>query len=134
METFLSIHQDAILGTLSTFDRMIFKGHLTSFFPEGAFARFGSQERGFQDTAQGAGLWLERRRRRAARRGQAYAGEMARQRRQRRNLDHAGELEEESPASNGCQVDREMEKTTVIARPPAATKGADPRIFTNEHE
>ena len=44
METFLSIHQDAILGTLSTFDRMIFKGHLTSFFPEGAFARFLSRQ------------------------------------------------------------------------------------------
>ncbi len=44
METFLSIHQDAILGTLSTFDRMIFKGHLTRFFPDGAFTRFLSQQ------------------------------------------------------------------------------------------
>jgi hypothetical protein len=40
MDTFLSIHQNSILGTLSTFDRMIFKGHLTGFFPDGAFARF----------------------------------------------------------------------------------------------
>lgn len=44
MDTFLSIHQDLLLGTLSTFDRMIFKGHLTGFFPEGAFARFLSQQ------------------------------------------------------------------------------------------
>lgn len=40
METFLSIHQDEIMGTLSAFDRMIFKGHLTGLFPNGAFARF----------------------------------------------------------------------------------------------
>ena len=44
MDTFLSIHQDSILGTLSTFDRMIFKGHLTGFFPDGAFARFLSKQ------------------------------------------------------------------------------------------
>jgi len=40
METFLSIHQDSIVGTLTTFDRMIFKGHLTMFYPNGAFGRF----------------------------------------------------------------------------------------------
>ncbi len=40
METFLSIHRDVIIGTLSTFDRLIFKGHLTSLYPQGAFARF----------------------------------------------------------------------------------------------
>ena len=40
MNTFPSIHQDKIEGTLSTFDRMIFKGHLTSFFPQGTFARY----------------------------------------------------------------------------------------------
>ena len=39
MDTFLSIHQDSVLGTLSTFDRMIFKGHLTMLYPNGAFAR-----------------------------------------------------------------------------------------------
>lgn len=44
MDTFLSIHQNSILGTLSTFDRMIFKGHLTGFFPDGAFARFLSKQ------------------------------------------------------------------------------------------
>ncbi len=40
MNTFISIHQDKIGGTLAAFDRMIFKGHLTSFFPQGAFARY----------------------------------------------------------------------------------------------
>lgn len=40
METFLSIHRDVIIGTLSTFDRLIFKGHLTGLYPQGAFARF----------------------------------------------------------------------------------------------
>lgn len=40
METFLSIHRDVITGTVSTFDRLIFKGHLSGFFPKGAFARF----------------------------------------------------------------------------------------------
>jgi hypothetical protein len=40
MDTFLSIHQDVIIGTLTMFDRIIFKGHLTSLFPDGAFARF----------------------------------------------------------------------------------------------
>ena len=40
MDTFQSIHQDSIIGTLTTFDRMIFKGHLTMFYPNGAFARF----------------------------------------------------------------------------------------------
>jgi len=40
MEAFLGAHQDDILGVLTTFDRVIFKGHLTGFFPRGAFARF----------------------------------------------------------------------------------------------
>jgi hypothetical protein len=39
METFLSIHQDCVIGTLTTFDRLIFKGHLTRLYPQGAFAR-----------------------------------------------------------------------------------------------
>jgi len=39
MDTFLSIHQDNLQGTLTTFDRMIFKGHLTMLYPHGAFAR-----------------------------------------------------------------------------------------------
>jgi hypothetical protein len=40
METFQSIHQDEIVGTLSMFDRMIFKGYLTGFFPKGAFGAY----------------------------------------------------------------------------------------------
>jgi hypothetical protein len=40
MKAFLEAHQDSIVGVLTTFDRIIFKGHLTSFFPGGAFARF----------------------------------------------------------------------------------------------
>lgn len=43
MTTFESIHQDEILGSLTTFDRMIFKGYLSGFFPEGAFQRFLSR-------------------------------------------------------------------------------------------
>ena len=39
METFLSIHQDNLIGSLTTFDRMIFKGHLTMLYPQGAFGR-----------------------------------------------------------------------------------------------
>jgi len=44
MEKFLNHHQDAINGTISTFDRLIFKGHLTAFFPKGAFGRFLSTQ------------------------------------------------------------------------------------------
>ena len=44
MEPFLSIHRDDIVGTLSMFDRMIFKGHLTGFFPKGAFGAFLSRQ------------------------------------------------------------------------------------------
>lgn len=40
MTTFESLHQSEILGSLTMFDRLIFKGHLTRFFPDGAFARF----------------------------------------------------------------------------------------------
>ena len=40
METFLTIHQDVSLGKLTVFDRIIFKGHLTGLFLQGAFARF----------------------------------------------------------------------------------------------
>lgn len=39
METFLSIHQDKLIGSLTAFDRMIFKGHLSMLYPQGAFAR-----------------------------------------------------------------------------------------------
>lgn len=44
METFLSIHQDDIVGMLSMFDRMIFKGYLTGFFPKGAFGAYLSRQ------------------------------------------------------------------------------------------
>jgi len=44
MDTFLSIHQDSLLGSLATLDRMIFKGHLTMLYPNGAFARLLSRQ------------------------------------------------------------------------------------------
>ena len=44
MDTFLSKYQDVITGTLATFDRIIFKGHLLKFFPKGAFAHFLFQQ------------------------------------------------------------------------------------------
>lgn len=40
MDTFLKVHAEDVVGKIETFDRMIFKGHLTRFFPEGAFTRF----------------------------------------------------------------------------------------------
>lgn len=40
MERFLSIHQDAITGTLTMYDRIIFKGHLTRLFMGNSFERF----------------------------------------------------------------------------------------------
>ena len=40
MNSFMSVHQDKIIGNLTMFDRMIFKGHLTMFYPKGAFNRF----------------------------------------------------------------------------------------------
>jgi len=40
VDSFLKIHSDAVVGILSTFDRLLFKGHLTTWFPAGAFARF----------------------------------------------------------------------------------------------
>jgi len=43
-ETFLSMHQDDIVGTLSMFDRMIFKWYLTGFFPKGAFGVYRSRQ------------------------------------------------------------------------------------------
>lgn len=44
MDTFLSIHEKNVIGTLSTFDRLIFKGHFLNFYPNGAFARFLSKQ------------------------------------------------------------------------------------------
>ena len=40
MTSFESSHADHIISSLTTFDRMIFKGHLTGLIPEGAFQRF----------------------------------------------------------------------------------------------
>lgn len=36
----LKLHAEDLAGKVETFDRMIFKGHLSSFFPSGAFSRF----------------------------------------------------------------------------------------------
>lgn len=44
METLLSIPQDIITGTLSTFDRLIFKGHLLDCFPANGLAHFLSRQ------------------------------------------------------------------------------------------
>ena len=40
MATFGDLHRDAIAGTIGTFDRLIFKGHLNALFPQGAFKRY----------------------------------------------------------------------------------------------
>ena len=43
MDIFLKKHHDAIQGVIEGFDRLIFKGHLTSLYPEGAFGRYLSK-------------------------------------------------------------------------------------------
>ena len=40
MNSFLERHGESISGTIDTFDRIIFKGHLNGFFPSGAFGRY----------------------------------------------------------------------------------------------
>lgn len=40
MEIFLQKHREAIQGVIKGFDRLIFKGHLTSWFPPGAPAQY----------------------------------------------------------------------------------------------
>jgi hypothetical protein len=40
MATFGDLQRDAIAGTIATFDRLIFKGHLNALFPRGAFKRY----------------------------------------------------------------------------------------------
>ena len=40
MKSFLKRHGESISGTINTFDRVIFKGHLNGFFPSGAFGRY----------------------------------------------------------------------------------------------
>jgi len=43
MGIFLEKFSNVIQGVIAGFDRLIFKGHLTSFFPQGAFARYLSK-------------------------------------------------------------------------------------------
>ncbi|WP_291984509.1 hypothetical protein [Candidatus Accumulibacter sp. ACC007] len=43
MDIFLNKHQESILGVVEGFDRIIFKGYLTSMFPDGAFGRYLSK-------------------------------------------------------------------------------------------
>lgn len=45
MKLFQETFADRILGEITTFDRLIFKGHLTGFFPKGAFAAFLSRQK-----------------------------------------------------------------------------------------
>ncbi len=40
MKHFLKQHGESIANTISTFDRVIFKGHMNGFFPVGAFGRY----------------------------------------------------------------------------------------------
>jgi hypothetical protein len=40
MDIFLKEHAESILGVIEGFDRIIFKGYLTSMFPDGAFGRY----------------------------------------------------------------------------------------------
>jgi hypothetical protein len=44
MQTFITVHQKEIIGQMTMFDRMIFRGHLTNFYPQGAFQRFLSSQ------------------------------------------------------------------------------------------
>src|SRR5918994_5490790 len=43
MNGFVDLHGESITGVIETFDRMIFKGHLNGFFPDGAFGRYLSR-------------------------------------------------------------------------------------------
>jgi hypothetical protein len=43
MNSFLDVHGSFISGVIDTFDRVIFKGHLNGFFPDGAFDRYLSR-------------------------------------------------------------------------------------------
>jgi predicted GNAT family acetyltransferase len=44
MSSFDIVHHDRVVGKLSMFDRMVFKGHLTGLMPDGAFAAFLSRQ------------------------------------------------------------------------------------------
>ena len=43
MNIFLEKFRDVIQGVVEGFDRLIFKGYLTSLFPQGAFGRYLSK-------------------------------------------------------------------------------------------
>ena len=43
MNGFADLHGESITGVINTFDRVIFKGHLNGFFPDGAFGRYLSR-------------------------------------------------------------------------------------------
>src|SRR4051794_11476632 len=43
MNGFVDLHGESITGVINTFDRVIFKGHLNGFFPDGAFGRYLSR-------------------------------------------------------------------------------------------
>src|SRR3954449_11305725 len=43
INSFLDVHGSSISGVINTFDRVIFKGHLNGFFPDGAFGRYLSR-------------------------------------------------------------------------------------------
>ena len=44
MSAFERLHQDSVVGKLAFFDRLIFKGHLTRFYPKGAMKAFLDRE------------------------------------------------------------------------------------------
>jgi hypothetical protein len=43
MNGFVDLHGASITSVIETFDRVIFKGHLNGFFPDGAFGRYLSR-------------------------------------------------------------------------------------------
>jgi hypothetical protein len=43
MNGFVDLHGESVTGVINTFDRVIFKGHLNGFFPDGAFGRYLSR-------------------------------------------------------------------------------------------
>ena len=43
MNGFVDLHGELDTGEINTFDRVIFKGHLNGFFPDGAFGRYLSR-------------------------------------------------------------------------------------------
>src|SRR4051794_27330067 len=56
MNGFVDLHGESITGVINTFDRVILKGHLNGFFPDGAFGRYLSR-RGV--LLKGAGRFFE---------------------------------------------------------------------------